>query len=146
MNADDKIGLSVLLTLSSALFALGFLLLRRETSPCKWPQVKGVITKSSIEGSQKEKYPVIEYEFIYQGQSHKSSHWRFGNYSTGYKSSAEAITSRYPVGMPVTVFVNVRKPANSVLDARASSLCWIPFAAGLFLLVIVILALLNSDR
>ena len=85
--------------------------------------------------------PVIEYEFDYQGQRFKSAHWRFGNYSTGNSDSAREVTSRYPVGAAVTVFVNPRRPAKSVLETHTSAMSLVPFILGSFFFVIGLLVL-----
>ncbi|HTR43336.1 MAG TPA: DUF3592 domain-containing protein [Pseudomonadales bacterium] len=146
MDPDSRIVLEVFLAVSAALFALGFWFLHQERAARKWPQVSGTIITSTIDAGQKEAQPVIEYEFTYQGRSYKSSHWRFGNYSTGYRFSAKDAISYYPAGQPVTVFVNVRNPAKSVLEATPSSLCWVPFGSGLFLFVISIVIILTSTQ
>jgi Protein of unknown function (DUF3592) len=148
MNPDDKTGLEVLFSISAALFALGFWILRRETAPRKWPQTTGTIVTSgnesqSVGQGRREVTPVIEYEFNYQGQSCKTSHWRFGNYTMGNEISAGAVTSRYPVGSSVTVFVNTRHPEKSVLESKASGLCLVPFGFGLLFVAIAILILLQ---
>lgn len=130
---------------AAALFTFGFWILRRERAARKWPQAAGVIVKSTTEGGPKETRPVIE--FKYQGQSYKTSHWRFGNYTMGDRMSAKAVTSRYWAGQPVTVFVNTRQPAKSVLETSAS-LCWVPFVIGFgfFLMAIAILAMLLLNQ
>jgi hypothetical protein len=144
MNADQEIGLGFL-GLAAALFALGFWIRSRERAARRWPQARGVIVASKRIGGGKETTPVIEYEFEYQGRSFKSSHWRYGNYTYGDPESAEAAIARYPAGLPVTVFVNVREPEKSVLETGAS-LFWVPFGFGLFFLGIAILAILAAAQ
>jgi hypothetical protein len=130
-----------------SLFTLGFWIRWRETAARKWPQSSGVIVTSKIEwkatgrGGQ-EAFPVVEYEFNHEGRSFKSSHWCFGNFTIGDRMSAEAITSRYPVGASVIVFVNSRQPMKSVLEHNPSSLSWVAFGFGVFFLSIFILILL----
>jgi hypothetical protein len=149
MNSDDRTALAVLLTLSAILFALGFWIRRREMAARRWPQVPGTIVTSKTDppnpgrGVEKDVMPVIEYEFSYQGQSWRTSHWRFGNYTFGDRGSAEIVTSRYPVGLPVTIFVNVREPRKSVLEAKPSSLSWAPFWFGTLFLAISILVIFS---
>lgn len=147
MNGDDKTVIETLLSIAAACFAAGFWIRRRECTPLAWPQTTGVIITSKTirqygyRGGE-DVLPVIEYEFDYQGRSFRSSHWRLGNYSFGNSASADAVISRYPVGSSVTVFVNPRKPMKSVLESSVSSLCWLPFGAGIFFLSISILAIL----
>jgi Protein of unknown function (DUF3592) len=145
MTAQDKTFLESILAIAAACFAFGFWIRRKEGAAHAWPQSSGVITASKtvrqyVDRGREEVFPVIEYSFGYQGQSFKSSHWRLGNYSVGTSASAEIVTSRYPVGASVTVFVNPRQPLKSVLEHRPSSLCWVPFGFGIFLLAIFILA------
>ncbi len=83
--------------------------------------------------------PVIEYEFNHNGQLIRSSHWRFGNYSVVRRAGAEAVTSRYPVGAVVTVYVNHRNPSKSVLEPVHSTLSWVPFALGILFVIVFIL-------
>lgn len=144
MNADDKVGLGVLFFISAVCFALGFWIRRKEGFARAWPQSSGVIMASKTvreyAGRGREQVlPVIEYSFDYQGQSFKSSHWRLGNCSVGNSASARVVTSRYPVGASVTVFVNPRQPLKSVLEHRPSSLCWVPFGFGILFLATFLL-------
>jgi Flp pilus assembly protein TadB len=131
MNTVQKTFIEAMFIFAAALFTFGFWILRRERAARKWPQAAGVIVKSTTEGGPKETRPVIE--FKYQGQSYKTSHWRFGNYTMGDRMSAKAVTSRYWAGQPVTVFVNTR---------------WVPFVIGFgfFLMAIAILAMLLLNQ
>ena len=147
MKADDKIGIEALVTITGALFALGFWIRRREEAVRAWPQSTGRIVTSRalrkyVGQGREEVVPIIEYEFDYQGRSFKTSHWRFGNFSIGNPQSAEAVMLRYPVGSSVTVFVNPRQPMKSALEAGTSSLCWVPFGFGIFFLAISIVVIL----
>ncbi len=147
MNADDKLGIEALVTITAVLFALGFWIRRKEAAVRAWPQSTGKIVTSnalrrSVGQGREEVVPVIEYEFDYQGRLFKTSHWRFGNFSVGNSLSADAVTSRYPVGSSVTVFVNPREPMKSALEAGTSSLCWVPFGFGILFLAISIVVIL----
>jgi hypothetical protein len=146
MSAEDKVFVESFLTVAAAFFALGFWIRRRESVARSWPRSSGVIVTSKtvrqrVSRGGEAAAPVIEYQFDYQGHSFKSSHWRFGNYSVGNVASAQTITSRYPVGLPVNVFVNPRQPMRSVLEATPSSLCWVPFGFGILLFLLITLAL-----
>jgi hypothetical protein len=145
LNADDKMGIEVLLTITAVLFALGGLIRYMESLPRKWPQSSGVIVRSEIVrqtvtaprvGALIEAFPAIEYEFNYQGRSFKSSNWRFGNFSIGNSIDAGTILSRYPVGSTITVFVNTRQPMKSVLEANPTALCWAAFGFGFLFLAL----------
>ena len=151
MNADDKLNIEVLFSIAAACFALGFWIRRKEGVARAWTQSSGVIVTSKTVRQyaghgRNEVLPIIEYEFDYQGQSFKTSHWRLGNYSVGNRTSALVVTSRYPVGSSVTVFVNPRQPEKSVLETGASSLCWVPFGFGIFFLALFILIITMVQR
>jgi len=139
-------GVEILATLMIASFAAGFWIRYKEPAARAWPQAMGKIIKSetlrqSAGQGREEVQPIIEYEFSYQGKLFKSSHWRLGNFSIGNSISAGAVTSRYPVGLPVTVFVNSREPMKSVLETKPSLLCWVPFGFGFLILLVFFLIL-----
>ncbi|HWY31292.1 MAG TPA: DUF3592 domain-containing protein [Candidatus Acidoferrum sp.] len=141
MNADDQHGIEVLFAITALLFASGFFIRFRERAPRNWPQTTGEITKSETERfptgrGGEEVVPVLEYEFHYQGQLFKTSHWRLVNYTEGNCMSANPVIERYLLGSSVTVFVNRRRPKESVLEHNISSLCWVPFGFGIFFLFI----------
>jgi hypothetical protein len=54
--------------------------------------------------------------------------------------SANPVIERYPLGSSVTVFVNRRRPKESVLEHNISSLYWVPFGLGIFFLFISLVA------
>ena len=151
MNADGKMSIEALVAITVSLFALGFWIRRKEGAVRAWPQSTGTIVKSellrrSIGRGREEVTPIIEYEFDYQGRSFKTSHWRFGNFSVGNSVNAGAILSSYPVGSPVTVFVNPRHPEKSVLESSISVLCWVPFGFGIFFLTLSCLVVWAATR
>jgi hypothetical protein len=84
---------------------------------------------------------VIDYEFLHHGRAFKSSRRRMGNYASGLSADAEAITSRYPAGSSVTVFVNPNNPEKSVLEYGVSPLSWIPLGLGLIFVLMSLLPL-----
>ncbi|HTV42983.1 MAG TPA: DUF3592 domain-containing protein [Candidatus Sulfotelmatobacter sp.] len=138
MNSDGGIAIAIGYAVAGAFFGLAYWIWRKETAARKWPRTAGVILASQCLKGPKSSVPVIEYEFAYQGQSFKSSHWRLGNYSTGtagFSTDAEAVARRYPVHRPVTVFVNPQDPTKSVLETKGS-LFWLPLSAGVFIFIL----------
>src|SRR5262249_29646109 len=132
MTPEDKNFLGLLVAITAGCFGIGFWIRRREATSRFWPQALGTIITSKtireyVQTGRYQMRPVIEYEFSHNGQVLRSSHWRFGNYSVGRRAGAEAVTSRYPVGASVTVYVNQQDPAKSVLEAGHSTLSWVPF-------------------
>jgi hypothetical protein len=75
----------------------------------------------------------VEYEYRHNGQTFRSRRIRMNNYSSGRKREAEMISSRYPVGGNVTVFVDPRKTDSAVLEYGATLLSSICIGLGLSL-------------
>jgi hypothetical protein len=152
ITSDGRSSLEVLLTIAGFFFALGYWIRRKEQAFRHRPQTSGVITTSTTLRESNGRggeiiTPVIEYEFTYAGNSFKSSHWSLLNFSISNSLSAQAVTSRYPVGSTVTVFVNPRNPMKSVLECRPSSLCWVLFGFGiLFLSFSMLVLMINLKR
>jgi hypothetical protein len=146
ITSDDRLVLEIFMGIAALSCAFGFWIRRREQAARDWPQASGVIVTSTTlrqyagHGTY-EVSPVIEYEFTHDGRSFRSSHWRPLNFSVGNSISAQAVTSRYPVGQSVTVFVNPRNPMRSVLECQPSWLCWVPFGFGILFVALSALAL-----
>lgn len=145
ITSDDKLLLEIFMGIAALAFAFGFWIRRREQAPRDWPQALGVIVTSTalrqpVGNGTYEVSPVIEYEFSHDGRSFRSNHWRPLNFSVGNSISAQAVTSRYPVGQSVTVFVNPRDPMRSVLEFQPSWMCWVPFGFGILFVALSALA------
>jgi hypothetical protein len=143
--SDERLVLEIFMGMAALSFAFGYWIRRREQSARDWPQASGVIVTSTtlrqpVGNGTYEVSPVIEYEFSHNGRSFRSDHWRPLNFSVGNSISAQAVTSRYPVGQSVTVFVNPRNPMRSVLEFQPSCLCWVPFGFGIFCVALSALA------
>jgi hypothetical protein len=146
ITSDDRLLLEIFMGIAALSFALGFWIRRREQAARDWPRTSGVIVTSKTlreyAGPGREQVsPVIEYEFAHDGRPFRSSHWRPLNFSVGNSVSAQAVTSRYPVGSSVTVFVNPRDPMRSVLECQPSWLCWVPFGFGILFMALFTTAL-----
>jgi hypothetical protein len=149
ISSDDKLALEIFMGIAALSFAFGFWIRRREQAARDWPRASGVIVESTtlrqpVGNGTYEVLPVIRYEFIHDGISFQSEHWRPLNFSVGNSISAQAVTSRYPVGQSVTVFVNPRNPMKSVLEFKPSWLCWVPFGVGIMFVALSALALFIS--
>jgi len=142
INSNDRSGLEILTALAGISFVLGHWIRRIEQAGRHWPRSSGRIVTSgtgrkcvgsyAFGQSRHEVLPVIEYEFSHEGRLYKTSHWRRFNFSIGNSVSAEAVTSRYPAGQSVTVFVNPRDPMYSVLECQPSCFSWVLFGLGIF--------------
>ena len=123
--------------------AYGAWTIRREFAPAKWLKVTGTIVASKVEEKASQltegvpvHVPAIEYEYAINSQTFKSSRRRLHNYISGERADADAVLSRYPAGASVIVFVNPRKPEQSVLEYGVSPLSWIPLGFGLVFLLL----------
>ena len=146
MTTDGLGFLSTCSTIGIILVGLGFCVRKNELAARGWAQASGMILTSRVQDAPapkggREFFPVIEYEFSFDGQTFKTSHWRVGNYSLGQRETAETITSCYPAGSRVNVFVNPKHPAKSVLEYGTSPLSWIPLVLGTLLIALASLPL-----
>jgi hypothetical protein len=120
--------------LAPGLVSLGLGIWQRiqELAPRTWPQVSGTILASLVaDHGRGGSEPLVGYEYCYGGQKFKSSRRRAANFSSGGLESSKFVTSRYPVGYKVTVFVNPKKPAESALEYGDTTLSWILIVLGL---------------
>jgi hypothetical protein len=124
-------------------FSIGLWLRLKEARTQRWIPVEGTIVASRIDKKYVGKggyefVPVVEYKFPYEGQVIRSAHRRISNYASGRHEEADAILARYPAGSTVSVFVNPKNPADSVLERGSSALSWIPLILGLFFVLLSI--------
>ena len=87
----------------------------RAEAQSQWPQVTGRIMRSRVQVS-KIFLPDIEYAFVYQGTAFRCSKVRSFLVGFGWPGPARRISSRYPAGSSVVVYVDVADPNNSVLE------------------------------
>lgn len=103
----------------------------------RWPVVSGTIT-SIEEGSQniaaspyqtiKYIFPIVSYDFVWNGSAHSSSRvscerenvWVPEVDVWGVENKGRRIWDNWVVGTPVTVYVNTKKPEESVLIPHVS--------------------------
>jgi hypothetical protein len=77
----------------------------------------------------------VHYRYTFDGETHTSTRIRRVDGPSSHKSKAEEVVARYPVGKPVTCFVNPAQPNFAILehDTRAALYSiWFPllFVAG----------------
>jgi hypothetical protein len=141
---------SVFCAFGLALVALGFWLRRKESRIRDWPQVIGVIVASKVQQYRGPNYaedvPIVEYEFPWNGGTIRSSHWRMGNFSSGFPGDADEVVARYPVGQRVTVFVNTRTPERSMLERNVPDLSLALIAIGFAIAMITLPLLIQRDH
>jgi hypothetical protein len=139
-----NIHVSIIGGLGVILLLFGLWIRWRESLTRGWERVIGTVVLSRIDKENTghggyQFVPVVEYNFEYDSKMFRSSHRCFGNYVIGRQAEAEAVVSRYPVGSTVTVFVNAKAPAKSVLE-HGSRLSWVPFGFGIGFMVLALVA------
>jgi hypothetical protein len=120
----------------------------RELAPRKWPQIDGTIVNSTIKKQMVQAggyqyIPVIEYEYSHDDKTYSSSKRRAGNYASGASEDTEEISSRYPIGSKVKVFVDPNDPMNSVLEFGTTPLSWISIILGLIITALTTVAMFS---
>jgi hypothetical protein len=131
-------------------FAFGLWHLTKEMKPRRWSRITGIIVSSRVERQQITirgargfvSIPLIEYEYSYKGELHRSTRRNISNYSSGNQTDASDSIRRYPVASSVTVLVNPSSPAQAVLEYGITPMSWIFMTLGIFILSISILMLI----
>lgn len=112
----------------------------QEISPRRWMRVPGTVVSSVTErqanGRGGYQYVTkVEYEYSYNDQTFRSSRRRASNYAFGWKTEAEAISLRYPLGGALTVLVDPGKPTRAALEYGVTPLSAICIVLGVGTLV-----------
>ncbi|MBP8001992.1 MAG: DUF3592 domain-containing protein [Chloroflexi bacterium] len=127
-----------------------------------WPQTEGTIISAQVKSSRVRvrrgssggyrmttRYePQVIYRYLANGNSHESKRLYVGD-TVGYSGPgpAERILTRYPVGMPVTVYYNPNNPAEATLSPQtgwATTISWL-MSAFLFLMTAMVIYAIISN-
>ena len=104
-----------------------------------WPKADGVITQSRNMPGYRAIGVDIGYRYATSGQTYSGGRFRFQFALTARhmrSRDVQSILGRYRVGEPVKIAVNPRNPADSVLEPGPDIDSLVPFALGLFLLLL----------
>jgi len=95
-----------------------------------WPATSGQVTEAHVEqststdsdGDTSTSYtPTVSYTYRVLGQEYQGDKIGFGfQQSYGSPSKAQAALASFPVGKQVTVYYDPNKPADAVLERKAS--------------------------
>jgi len=115
-----------------------------------WPSVLGVISSSDVAESASRDddghprhfyYPRIVYSYAVAGKTYTCQKISFGGViGTGSAQPARAVTARYPVAAPVTVFYNPEDPADAVLERTLSKGGKAMKIAGIILIILSVIS------
>jgi hypothetical protein len=116
-----------------------------------WPAVAGAVTLSEVghgtstdsDGDTHDSYhPRVEYTYQVGEQTLAGKQIAFGVVKVSSNPrGAEAVIAKYPLGAPVTVYINPSNPAEAVLERQASSATTLLVMGIIFLAVTVCLGL-----
>jgi hypothetical protein len=131
-------------------FAFGLWRLAKEIKPRRWSRITGIIVSSCvvkqqvcIRGTKGFVFiPLIEYEYSYKGEAHRSTRRNVSNYSSGSQTDASDSVRKYPVAASVTIFVDPNSPEQSVLEYSATPMSWIFTTLGVLILAMAIAMLI----
>ncbi len=112
-----------------------------------WPSVAGVVKSNEIRSfkmkSGKQFKAQVTYSYDVGGTAYAGDRLRFGQYA-GALAAAEADAAKYPVGAPIEVRYDPKKPQSSVLEpgVAGTSVLGIVLAVtgGIFLVLVGLVA------
>ena len=143
-NPEKPIYIGVLSVLGLASLLIGLWLFRRVRAlgraALSWPSASGVVKASEIADYKtkggRQFMAKVTYDYAVDGQTFSGDRLRFGHYA-GAKAAAEADAAKYPVGAPVEVRYDPKKPQTSVLEPGVAGIS----VAGLVLAIMGVLLL-----
>ena len=117
----------------------GLILRDRGESTLRWPSVRGkvyasrVVEEKSRDGDNDTMYrPEIRYEYVVDGKEFAAKRLGLEEKSASWRSYADGVVSRFPVGREVEIFYNPGNPGEALLEP-ADAVKWgrLFFAAGI---------------
>jgi hypothetical protein len=93
----------------------------RNTKGIAWERVPGVVTLAKVAYAGEYFDPVIEFAYQFRGRELRSRTIRRGTVVVNWRSRAEEVVAAYPVGQPVTVYVNPDNPLDALLEPAPAS-------------------------
>jgi hypothetical protein len=96
-----------------------------------WRPVTATVVESEVvwgsEGGGRKWLPRFAYEYEVGGRAHRGRRTDFFRRRTG--SSARELVARHPVGSPVQVFYDPKRPDRSIMNKNLPALWILPLAA-----------------
>lgn len=93
------------------------ILFRRAREQKEWERTPGAITRASVRFDGEYFDAEIEYRYEFHGHSFTGSKLRSLMVSVNWPGPSRRAVEKYPVGLPVVVYVNPKDPRDSVLEA-----------------------------
>lgn len=128
------------------LMAFGVINIKNNLAARKWPTVTGIITSSSADADGTKYIAHVSYTFNLDSVSYSSDKILYSGTYRSNKSSAEAVTSKYPLDSQVKVYYNPDDPQRACLEPEIPIHIYIMFAVGLALFALVTWELVSLLR
>jgi hypothetical protein len=111
--------------------------LKSAQSESNWRQTPGVVLESRILNTSEGYLPSIRYEYYFEGDRRENAMFKSMVSASNSSSPSERVIDRYPAGANVTVYVNPKKPSDSVLEPMHSEVPYYFGAAGFVLFALI---------
>ncbi len=83
-----------------------------------WVETSAKVTASSVIKETKDWHEIVSYSYIYQGDKYDNNNLTFFGvdmFKCGSEKYMQNIVDEYPEGKDITIYVNPKKPQNSVV-------------------------------
>ena len=140
MNLPSELLAPVMVLASGAGLAIyGVILRDRGQNTLQWPTVRGkvyasrVVEELSRDGDNDTMYrPEVRYEYIVDGKEFAAKRLGLEEKSASWRSYADGVVARFPIGREVEIFYNPENPGDALLEP-ADAVKWgkVFFAAGI---------------
>ncbi len=125
----------VLLVVGAIFLIYGIIELDRASAMRDWPAIQGEVYSARVveeldtgvdDSTWRVYRPEIRYSFILDGTEYAGARRSLGEPAASWRSHAETVVARYPVGQAVTVYYNPENPRDSIIE-RQTAKGWATF-------------------
>lgn len=103
----------------------GVILRGRGEDTLRWPSVRGkvyasrVVEEQSRDADNETMYrPDIRYEYVVDGKEFAAKRLALEDTSASWRSYADGVVSRFPIGREVEIFYNPDNPSEALLEPK----------------------------
>jgi hypothetical protein len=120
-------------------FCSGIIRLYIEVRPRRWKKAEGTIIYAQAQiqqyrthdgGQAAQVVPQIRFQYSWQGQTYCKDARLF---TTGYETDANRLLMHFPIGKPIMVMINPKKPRMAEIEARITPASWLIILLGILL-------------
>lgn len=113
----------VIVMLGAGVAIWGVILRGRGDETTRWPTVRGKVYASRVveerlrDGDNEIMYrPEIRYEYVVDGKEFAAKRLGLEDTSASWRSDADGIVDRFPIGREVEIFYNPENPGEALLE------------------------------